>query len=44
METIDLIKFEPQKALNHTFKKKQLKWKCDGYWCKADHMDYEGLT
>lgn len=43
METIDLSKFEPQETLNHTSKGNQLKWKCDGCWCKADHMGYEGL-
>lgn len=44
METIDLSKFEPQETLNHTSKGNQLKWKCDGYWYKADHMGYEGLA
>ena len=44
METIDLSKFEPQEMLNHTSKGNQLKWKCDGYWYKADHMGYEGLA
>ena len=41
MEIIDLSKLEPQETLNHTSKGNQLKWKCDGYWYKADHMGYE---
>ncbi len=44
MEIIDLSKLEPQETLNHTSKGNQLKWKCDGYWYKADHMGYEGLA
>lgn len=43
MEMIDLSRLEPQETLNHTSKGNQLKWKCDGCWCKADHMGYEGL-
>lgn len=43
METIDLSKFESQETLNHTSKGNQLKWKCYGYWYKADHMGYEEL-
>ena len=38
MEMIDLSRLEPQETLNHTSKGNQLKWKCDGYWYKADHM------
>ena len=41
---IDLSRLEPQETLNHTSKGNQLKWKCDGYWYKADHMGYEGLA
>ena len=44
MEMIDLSRLEPQETLNHTSKGNQLKWKCDGYWYKADHMGYEGLA
>lgn len=44
MEMIDLSRLEPQEALNHTSKGNQLKWKCYGYWYKADHMGYEGLA
>lgn len=44
MEMIDLSRLEPQETLNHTSKGNQLKWKCDGCWCKADHMGYEGLA
>lgn len=44
MEMIDLSRLEPQEALNHTSKGNQLKWKCGGYWYKADHMGYEGLA
>lgn len=42
MEMIDLSRLEPQETLNHTSKGNQLKWKCYGYWYKADHMGYEG--
>ena len=44
MEMIDLSRLEPQETLNHTSKGNQLKWKCYGYWYKADHMGYEGLA
>lgn len=44
MEMIDLSRLEPQETLSHTSKGNQLKWKCDGYWYKADHMGYEGLA
>lgn len=44
MEMIDLSSLEPQETLNHTSKGNQLKWKCYGYWYKADHMGYEGLA
>lgn len=44
MEMIDLSRLEPQETLNHTSKGNQLKWKCDRYWYKADHMGYEGLA
>ena len=43
MEMIDLSRLEPQETLNHTSKGNQLKWKCYGYWYKADRMGYEGL-
>ena len=44
MKMIDLSRLEPQETLNHTSKGNQLKWKCYGYWYKADHMGYEGLA
>ena len=44
MEMIDLSRLEPQETLNHTSKGNQLKWKCYGYWYKADHMGYERLA
>ena len=41
MEMIDLSRLEPQETLNHTSKGNQLKWKCDGYWYKADPIELE---
>ena len=43
MEMIDLSRLEPQETLNHTSKGNQLKWKCYGYWYKADHMGRKQL-
>jgi hypothetical protein len=44
MEYINLDQIIPLEIQGHSSKGNQLKWKHDGYWYKADHMGYEGLS
>jgi len=44
IELINMDEHLLHETLGHSSKGNQLKWKYDGYWYKADHMGYEGLT
>jgi hypothetical protein len=44
MKTINLDQCILYETQGHSSKGNQLKWKHGGYWYKADHMGYEGLS
>lgn len=44
VEIMNLDEVERVEIAGHSSKGNQLKWKTDGFWYKADHMGYEGLS